>query len=137
MIALTTGGLMSAVFWSEAARLMWPRVPVALVFVVGLLVTIALRRRLGAGARVAIGGFALLALAGLGRIGWGLWTLSLWDELVEMTSESEPRQSAGMEIYHFLNGPLDLAFKILYLVGLACVTAAVFVGRKPRAGRPS
>ncbi|MET8833563.1 hypothetical protein ABZV78_06575 [Micromonospora sp. NPDC004540] len=62
---------MSDFFWSMF-RLVLPSAPEAVMFVAGLLVTIALRRRLGAAASTAIIGFAFLALASLGDIAWRL-----------------------------------------------------------------
>jgi hypothetical protein len=120
---------MSKVFWLEAFRLVLPLVPEALVFVAGLIVTTVLRRRLGAAGPIAIGGFTLLAVAGVGAVAWTLWVLSRYATPARPTEQGEWVRPAGLELTQAIQTPVYVALLFVYLVGLMFVTAAIFVAR--------
>jgi hypothetical protein len=119
---------MTTTGWPDYS-LVLPQVPEALVFVVGLIITIALRRRLGSCASYAIGGFALLALAALGRIGWRMWLLSLFNAPWRPSADGLPEIRAGLKLSRDLDWPVNATGAVLYVVGLVCVMAALFMGR--------
>jgi len=121
---------MDEVLWRDVSRLVLPHVPEALVLVVGLVVTIVLRRRIGVGDSAAIGGFALLALASVGGVCWDLWALSREHAPISMSDSGQPQPPAGLEFVYAMDRTVTIAQTVLYLVGLVCVTAAVFVGRR-------
>ncbi|MFG3576235.1 hypothetical protein [Micromonospora chersina] len=120
---------MSDFFWRDAFRLVLPSMPEAVMFVAGLLVTIAFRRRLGAAASTAVIGFAFLALASLAGAAWQLWSLSRSGYGFPMTEASPNVSPAGLELTRAMQMPVDIALLVLDLVGLIYVTAAVFVVR--------
>lgn len=120
---------MSDQFWREVYWLVLPSMPEMVMFVAGLLVTIAFRRRLGAAASTAVIGFAFLALASLGSVAWQVWSLSRSGYAFPMTEASANVQPAGAELTRAMQMPVDIALVVLDLVGLMYVTAAVFVGR--------
>jgi hypothetical protein len=119
----------SHLFWREAFRLVLPLVPEALLFVTGLIVTTALRRRLGAAAPIAIGGFTLLAVAGAGGVAWTLWMLSRYATPPRPTEQGDWVRPAGLELTQAIQMPVYVALLFVNLVGLVFVTAAVFVAR--------
>ena len=120
-------------FWPDVTRLVLPLAPEALVFVAGLIVTIALRRRLH-GRDL----HRLDAVAGVGGVAWGLWVLSRYGIRPTWTEQGELVRPAGLELTQALQKPMSIVLLVIYLVGLMFVTAAVFVSRSshlPAQGR--
>ena len=47
-----------------------------------------------------------------------------------MSDTGQPQPPAGLEFVYAMDRTVTIAQTVLYLVGLVCVTAAVFVGRR-------
>lgn len=120
-------------FWDQVLQFALPMAPEALVFLGGLALVIAFRRRLGAAAPSAIGGCALLAVAGAGKVAWTLWVLSRF--YGPINPDSSYRRT-GLDITLRLTEAVNIMLTGLYLAGLILVTAAVFRGRQGTATSP-
>lgn len=116
---------------TEIFRTVLPLVPEAVALLAALLVVIVRRRRLGATARTALAGFALLVLATAGSIAWRYWTLTReGGRIVYDNGEYQYQPPIGRELTRDLDVPVTATLMIVYLVGLVLVTAAVFMSRR-------